>query len=153
MIADESRTRRIFACLGDPSRFRLIAELAVRNRCVTDLARMVGLSQSCTTRHLQALQKEGLVSGARSGKRVLFSLRLDEPMVAKLVGLAIDQAEIVEDVVHAASSDRPGSGPVRAGRLSEPAEERHAPDPDPSASEEEPALPRIQRRPIEDFLL
>jgi DNA-binding transcriptional ArsR family regulator len=79
----------MLACLGDSSRFRLVAELAGRPRCVTDLARVVGLSQSCTTRHLQALEREGLIVGKRDGKRVVFRLCLEEPEVAALISWAL----------------------------------------------------------------
>jgi DNA-binding transcriptional ArsR family regulator len=88
MIEGDPRTRRILACLGDPSRFKLVASLQGGTRCVTDLATAIGLSQSCTTRHLQALRREGLVSASRDGKRVLFRLRLDEPGIAELIAWA-----------------------------------------------------------------
>ncbi len=73
------------SCLGDPSRFHLVRQLARGERCVSDLARRVGLSQSCTTRHLQALQREQIVLGERAGKRVVFHLRLDEPQIGALI--------------------------------------------------------------------
>ena len=66
--------QRFLACLSDPSRFSLVTTLAAGSHCVTELASLVGLSQSCTTRHLQALVREGIVSGKRQGKRVMFSL-------------------------------------------------------------------------------
>ena len=77
------------SCLGDPSRFQLVRRLLGGERCVSDLARQVGLSQSCTTRHLQALQREQIVRGERSGKRVLFRLCLDEPQVGALLEWAM----------------------------------------------------------------
>jgi DNA-binding transcriptional ArsR family regulator len=159
MIHPESRARRIFACLGDPSRFQLIAELAIRERCVTDLAREVGLSQSCTTRHLQTLQKEGLVSGARNGKKVLFRLRLEEPLVARLVGWVIDHPHAL-DHVHGPPGSEPADSVVApADRTPEVADSgageaaRSARPPRFDERDEAPARPRIERRPIEDFLL
>jgi DNA-binding transcriptional ArsR family regulator len=89
MNGRELRNVRLLACLGEPSRFRLIAELAARERCVTDLARAVRLSQSCTTRHLQALERAGLVEGKRDGKRVVFRVRSESPDVASLVSWAL----------------------------------------------------------------
>jgi len=64
----ESRSgdaQRVLACLGDPSRFRMVALLAGGDRCVTDIAREVRLSQSCTTRHLQVLLRHAIVSRVR----------------------------------------------------------------------------------------
>lgn len=62
------------ACLGPISRFRLALELLMGGRCVSELALAVGLSQSCTTRHLQSMQQAGLVHRQRAGKRVVFRL-------------------------------------------------------------------------------
>jgi len=89
MTAATSRIRRLMSCLGEPSRFELVRLLARGERCVTDLAAEVGLSQSCTTRHLQALRREGLAEGRRDGKRVLFRLLAEEPHVADLIAWAI----------------------------------------------------------------
>jgi ArsR family transcriptional regulator len=85
MNQHESRSRHILACLGDASRFRIVLSLLERERCVTELAGEVGLSQSCTTRHLQYLEREGLVRGARQGKRVVFRLRSDQARVRELL--------------------------------------------------------------------
>ncbi|TMQ54655.1 MAG: winged helix-turn-helix transcriptional regulator, partial [Candidatus Eisenbacteria bacterium] len=80
-----ARSRNILACLGDSSRFRIALLLLEGERCVTELALAVGLSQSCTTRHLQYLEREGLVRGARQGKRVVFRLRSDRARVRELL--------------------------------------------------------------------
>jgi len=85
MDEHDARSRNILACLGDASRFRLVLSLLERERCVTELAAEVGLSQSCTTRHLQYLEREGLVRGARQGKRVMFQLRSDRARVRDLL--------------------------------------------------------------------
>ena len=63
------------AALAAPRRFDLLVlMLAGEDRSVTQLAQAVGLSQSCTTRHLQALARAGLVKGVRDGKRVVFRI-------------------------------------------------------------------------------
>ena len=80
-----ARSRHLLACLGDPSRFRIVLSLLEADRCVTELAGEVGLSQSCTTRHLQFLEREGIVRGDRQGKRVMFRLRSDRPRVQELL--------------------------------------------------------------------
>jgi DNA-binding transcriptional ArsR family regulator len=85
MDAREANSRDILACLGHPSRFRLVLSLLEGERCVTELAGQVGLSQSCTTRHLQYLEREGLARGVRQGKRVVFQLRSDRARVRDLL--------------------------------------------------------------------
>src|SRR6185369_223877 len=63
------------AALAAPRRFELLLlMLSGVDRSVSQLAEAVGLSQSCTTRHLQALARAGLVEGVRDGKRVVFRI-------------------------------------------------------------------------------
>lgn len=81
----------LMACLGEESRFRLVQALIGGARCVTDLAAEVGLSQSCTTRHLQALERRQVVRGTREGKRVLYRIREDDPALLPLLGWALSQ--------------------------------------------------------------
>jgi ArsR family transcriptional regulator len=99
------------ACLGDPSRFRLVQALIGGARCVTDLAAEVGLSQSCTTRHLQALERRNVVRGTRDGKRVLYRIRDDRPDLMPLIGWAME--------AHGPGGlpgQAPGRGPFPVGR-------------------------------------
>src|SRR5215831_4037109 len=69
------RLQDALATLAAPRRFDLVLlMLAGEDRSVSQLADAVGLSQSCTTRHLQALARAGLVKGVRDGKRVVFRI-------------------------------------------------------------------------------
>ena len=79
MNRDDLATRDLLACMGDASRFRLVKALADGPRCVTELALAVGLSQSCTTRHLQSLERGRLLLRVREGKRVIYRLSPEEP--------------------------------------------------------------------------
>jgi len=73
MLRDDLRLHRSLAVLAPPRRFQLmLLLLGGVERSVSQLARAVRLSQSCTTRHLQALARAGLVKGTRDGKRVVF---------------------------------------------------------------------------------
>ena len=75
------------ACLGDVSRYRIVVVLMrAPSLSVTGIAREVGLSQSCTTRHLQALRKVGVLERARAGKEVRFALRREDPDLLTLLG-------------------------------------------------------------------
>ena len=109
---DENRpaTRALMACLGEPSRFQLVRALIGGARCVTDLAAEVGLSQSCTTRHLQALERRSVVRGTRDGKRVLYRIRNDRADLMPLIAWAME--------AHAASGGRPTRPAARASILS-----------------------------------
>ena len=106
---DHSRpdARALMACLGDGSRFRLVRALIGGPRCVSDLAGEVGLSQSCTTRHLQVLERRRVVTGTRDGKRVLYRIRDDEPALVPLLEWALDAGG---EGTSPRSGGRPGSG-------------------------------------------
>jgi len=100
MNPSDDVSRGILACLGDSSRFRLVLSILEHERCVSELAGDVGLSQSCTTRHLQYLEREGIVVGVRQGKRVVFRLQSDRPRVRELLAW----------VLAAPPVDLPGAG-------------------------------------------
>ncbi len=89
MNTSDPSPRILMACIWDASRFRLVQALLGGARCVTDLASEVGLSQSCTTRHLQALERRRVVCGARDGKRVLYRLCHDQPALGSLLAWAL----------------------------------------------------------------
>ena len=70
-----SKLHDALAVLAPPRRFQLmLLMLAGVDRSVSQLAESVGLSQSCTSRHLQALERAGLLKRVRDGKRVVFGL-------------------------------------------------------------------------------
>jgi DNA-binding transcriptional ArsR family regulator len=135
MNSQTVRSQRILACLGDASRFRVMAEL-VRGTCyVTDLAHRVGLSQSCTTRHLQHLEREGLVQSSRSGRRVFFSPSAD-PRVLELLQWALANESLPGNPLAAShSAGYPSSGARGSGARSTVAESR------PRVSRKSPQLP------------
>lgn len=151
------RLRRQLACLGDPSRFALAQALLPGERCVTELASLVGLSQSCTTRHLQALAREGLIRSRRDGKRVLCRLAHDDATAAvlALVGSPAP-AEAVPVPARRAAPRRPRlelPGPIPPaddfGAL--PADDGPTPEPE-STFEPEPNEPEtIRRTPVPDM--
>jgi len=75
MHRDRRQIHEALAVLAPRKRFDLLLlMLSGVDRSVSQLASAVELSQSCTTRHLQALARAGLVKGARDGKRVVFRI-------------------------------------------------------------------------------
>lgn len=87
-----SHTRDVLACLAVPSRYRLVRAIAGAELCVGELAISIGLSQSCTTRHLQALERAGLVRGKRDGRRVRFVLCTEADGARSVLGLVLAEA-------------------------------------------------------------
>jgi uncharacterized protein YndB with AHSA1/START domain/DNA-binding transcriptional ArsR family regulator len=88
----------ILTALADPARWRLVGLLAERPRPVGVLAQLAGARQPQTTKHLQALERAGVVTAQRIGQRRIYALRpapLRE-LAAELSRLA-DTAELVDD--------------------------------------------------------
>lgn len=70
---------RTFAALADPTRRRILAQLAEGDECVTDLARPHAMSLAAVSKHVIVLEKAGLVKRQRHGR--VHSLALEtEPM-------------------------------------------------------------------------
>jgi DNA-binding transcriptional ArsR family regulator len=70
---------RTFGALADPTRRRILAQLAEGDRCVTGLARPHAMSLAAVSKHLIVLEKAGLVKRRRKGR--LHSLKLEtKPM-------------------------------------------------------------------------
>jgi uncharacterized protein YndB with AHSA1/START domain/DNA-binding transcriptional ArsR family regulator len=85
----------LLTALADPARWRLVGLLAERPRPVGVLAQLAGARQPQTTKHLQTLERAGIVSSQRSGQRRIYSLRPGplRELAAALSGLAdsVDQ--------------------------------------------------------------
>jgi DNA-binding transcriptional ArsR family regulator len=70
---------RTFGALADPTRRRILAQLAKGEECVTNLARPYAMSLAAVSKHLIVLEKAGLVKRRRDGR--VHSLRLEvKPM-------------------------------------------------------------------------
>ena len=70
---------RTFGALADPTRRRILAQLAKGDGCVTALAQPHGMSLAAVSKHLIVLEKAGLVKRRRNGR--VHSLALEaKPM-------------------------------------------------------------------------
>jgi uncharacterized protein YndB with AHSA1/START domain/DNA-binding transcriptional ArsR family regulator len=65
----------LLTALADPARWRLVSLLAERPRPVGVLARLAEARQPQTTKHLQALERAGVVASQRTGQRRIYALR------------------------------------------------------------------------------
>ncbi|MFB4320007.1 metalloregulator ArsR/SmtB family transcription factor [Actinomadura sp. 21ATH] len=65
----------LLAALADPARWRLVCLLAERPRPVGVLARLAEARQPQTTKHLQTLERAGVVTSQRSGQRRVYALQ------------------------------------------------------------------------------
>ncbi len=82
----------VFKLLGDPTRVRLLDALTHGERCVCDLATLVGLSESAVSHQLRLLRGARLVRVRRTGRMAFYSL--DDHHV---IGLLHDTRKHVEE--------------------------------------------------------
>ncbi|MFF1922767.1 metalloregulator ArsR/SmtB family transcription factor [Streptomyces sp. NPDC058221] len=108
-------TDALLTALADPARWRLVRLLAERPRPVGVLAQLAEARQPQTTKHLQTLERAGIVTCRRSGQRRIYALRS-----APLRDLAAVLGRIADTADHAdgprATYDRYGRS-VHAERL------------------------------------
>jgi DNA-binding transcriptional ArsR family regulator len=148
MKPEHTRLHEALAALAPPKRFALLLLLASGiERSVSQLASAVKLSQSCTTRHLQALERAGLVKGVRDGKRVVFRLLPRDAQAASVLASlpgGVDGAfgppvAAAPTRAISAGSARPASRvtppPGAAGAIRSPARRRSPPPRQPAGSE------------------
>jgi DNA-binding transcriptional ArsR family regulator len=64
----------VFKLLGDPTRVRIVDALSHGERCVCDLASLVGLSESAVSHQLRLLRGARLVRVRRAGRLAYYSL-------------------------------------------------------------------------------
>ena len=62
--------------LAHPTRLFLVEELCRQERCVCELAEMVGSDVSTVSKHLALLRQAGIVRHEKRGKQVFYSLRM-----------------------------------------------------------------------------
>lgn len=66
-----------FRVLGDPSRVRIVHSLSLSELCTSDLASVVGMSESAVSHQLRTLRQLHVVKSRREGKLVFYSLSDD----------------------------------------------------------------------------
>ena len=69
----------LLTALADPARWRLVSLLAERPRSVGVLAQLAEARQPQTTKHLQTLERAGVVTSQRTGQRRIYALRSGPP--------------------------------------------------------------------------
>ena len=66
---------RILKAMAHPARLFMVEELSRTERCVCELAEMVGSDMSTVSKHLAILKEAGIVGDEKRGMKVFYSLR------------------------------------------------------------------------------
>ena len=80
-----------FSAMGDPRRTMILLHLSREERCVSDLARLVGISESAVSQHLRLLRTLRLVRPRKEGRHVFYAL--DDHHVKTLLGVCLEHVE------------------------------------------------------------
>lgn len=74
-----ARASRLLKAMSNQNRLMILCQLAHDGeKCVGDLERVIGLSQSALSQHLARLRRDGLVKTRRSAQTIYYSLSGDE---------------------------------------------------------------------------
>lgn len=71
---DVASLAELFKMLGDPTRVRILDTLAQGERCVCDIAALVGMSESAVSHQLRLLRASRLVRVRRAGRQAFYAL-------------------------------------------------------------------------------
>ena len=77
----------LFKGFADPTRVHILMLLQEKERCVTDIAAAVELSQSAISHQLSLLKQMHLIKFRREGKNILYSLADDHVKTILQMGL------------------------------------------------------------------
>jgi DNA-binding transcriptional ArsR family regulator len=82
-VAKFKAQARVFKALAHPGRLLMVDELSRGERCVCELAALVGSEMPTVSRHLSELRNAGIVADDKRGSRVYY--RLVMPCVMDVV--------------------------------------------------------------------
>ena len=85
------RIGELFKGFADASRVRILYALTEGEKCVTDIAQQVELSQSAVSHQLRLLKTSKLVTFRREGKAMYSSL--DDDHVRSMIALGMEHTE------------------------------------------------------------
>jgi DNA-binding transcriptional ArsR family regulator len=88
---------QILKALAHPTRLFIVDQLSYGERCVCELAQMIGADVSTVSKHLAILKGTDIVNDEKRGSQVYYSLRM--PCVLKFF-------ECVESVIRSAAEER-----------------------------------------------
>ncbi len=88
-------TAKRFKTLGHPMRLAIVEALFARSYCVCELAELLGMHKSITSKHLSALKHVGIIDMQREGTRVNCILTM--PCVLEMMHCAIKPQNEVKE--------------------------------------------------------
>lgn len=87
MIPSPEPAGAVFEALADPTRRRLLSQIAAHPATATELAGELPISRQAVTKHLASLAAAGLLARERSGRDVRYRV-VAEPLTAAVSWIA-----------------------------------------------------------------
>lgn len=78
LLLTAGRASRLLKAMGNERRLLILCHLSEREHSVSELCRLVGLSQSALSQHLAKLRYDNLVKSRRSAQTLFYSLASPE---------------------------------------------------------------------------
>jgi DNA-binding transcriptional ArsR family regulator len=73
-LSQPNEVAEIFKALADPSRLRILSDLAGNDACVHELCETLQMSQPAVSHHLRQLRAQRLVTTRRTGREIFYVL-------------------------------------------------------------------------------
>ena len=87
-LVPKERLPLVFDALGDPGRFLIFRLLASHHDvCVSDVARVLGVSVPAASQQLRILERVGLVRKIRQGQMICYEVREEDHLVRRIIKL------------------------------------------------------------------
>ena len=118
LLLTAGRASRLLKAMGNERRLVILCHLSEREHSVTELCRLVGLSQSALSQHLAKLRRDNLVKTRRNAQTVLYSVSSPEVgrMLAALSDLFVNSAPAGRLAGYERYSERSGGAEAAAER-------------------------------------
>jgi len=107
---------RALQALADPSRWRIVEELAAAPRTMGELAVRVDLSAACTTHHISILKEMEFVESSREARLVRCSLATGSSRAARLLAVVLGERTLPKVSNRTSSHAAPELEPVATYR-------------------------------------
>ena len=94
IIKDENELydlAELFKVFGDSTRIRILFALFDEERCVTDIATSLQITQSAISHQLKILKQSKLIKSRRDGKQIYYALADDH--VRSIIGQGLEHVE------------------------------------------------------------
>ncbi|RIH85852.1 Transcriptional repressor SmtB [Meiothermus luteus] len=89
-LSQVQRASELLKAITDPTRMRILSALQMGELCVSELSRVVGMSESAVSHQLRVLRNTRLVAGRREGRLVYY--RLADAHVGAILQAALEHA-------------------------------------------------------------